>query len=103
LRLVYFQTPISSGIGFILYEGGYSGNSTYYERAGIKHRWDRGGPEDNDYAFVMEPDGTGFIATSVMFDLENPSGQMKCIPVGGCSRRVILEKGLSGIHITVLL
>lgn len=46
------------GLGFILYDGGYSGEYTNYQRTGIEHRWDWG-PNENDYAFVIKPDGTG--------------------------------------------
>lgn len=50
--------PPLRGVGFILYDCGYSGNATYYEHEWVDHRWDWG-PEDSDYAFVVEPDGTG--------------------------------------------
>ena len=53
-----FIDPDFQGSGFILYDGGYSGESTIYRRKGINHRWDWG-PNGNDYAFVIKPDGTG--------------------------------------------
>ena len=45
-------------LGFILYDGGYSGEYTFYERTGLDHRWDWG-PNGTDYAFIIKPDGTG--------------------------------------------
>ncbi len=54
----FFGDPSLEGLGFILYDGGYSGELTYYRRAGIEHRWDWG-PNETDYAFVIQPDGTG--------------------------------------------
>jgi hypothetical protein len=53
-----FTNSLYSGLGFILYDGGYSGESTHYGRKGLNHRWDWG-PHGNDYAFVIKPDGTG--------------------------------------------
>lgn len=48
------------------------------------------GTEYNDYAFVIDPDGTRPYYDFNMFNLENPGGQMKGIAVDGCSRRVIV-------------
>ena len=53
-----FINPDLQGSGFILYDGGYSGEHTNYQRKGINHRWDWG-PNGNDYAFVIKSDGTG--------------------------------------------
>ena len=53
----YFGDTEFESIGFILYEGGYIGELTYYSRTGLEHRWDWG-PND-EYAFVIKPDGTG--------------------------------------------
>jgi hypothetical protein len=54
----FFGDPALEGVGFILYDGGYSGKSTHYNRKGLEHRWDWG-PDGTDYAFVIQPDGTG--------------------------------------------
>jgi hypothetical protein len=47
------------GIGFVLYDGGDSGDVTNYERKGINHRWDWGNDDRFNFAFVVEADGTG--------------------------------------------
>ena len=47
-----------SGLGFVLYDGGNSGELTNYQRKGINHRWDWG-PNGADFAFIIKPDGTG--------------------------------------------
>jgi len=44
--------------GFVLYDGGYSGERTMYRRTGLEHCWDWG-PNLNDYSFVIKTDGTG--------------------------------------------
>ena len=54
----FFGDPSLEGLGFILYDGGYSGERTYYRRTGLEHRWDWG-PNETNYAFVIQPDGTG--------------------------------------------
>lgn len=54
----FFGNPKLKGVGFILYDGGYSGEFTHYQRVGLEHRWDWG-PKDNDFAFVIQSDGTG--------------------------------------------
>lgn len=54
----FFGDPSLEGLGFILYDGGYTGECTYYRRTGLEHRWDWG-PNETDYAFVIQPDGTG--------------------------------------------
>jgi hypothetical protein len=54
----FFGDPIWEGFGFILYDGGYSGESTQYQRKGLEHRWDWG-PNGIDYSFVIKTDGTG--------------------------------------------
>jgi len=58
LEVGKFGDPNLEGLGFILYDGGYTGEFTLYRRTGIQHRWDWG-PNGNDYAFVIKPDGTG--------------------------------------------
>lgn len=47
-----------SEAGFVLYDGSSSGELAFYRRKGVNKRWDWG-PSGNDYAFVLEPDGTG--------------------------------------------
>ena len=59
LEVGTFGDPKLNGIGYILFDGGYTGVSTFYRRTGLEHRWDWGGPNDNDYAFVIQSDGTG--------------------------------------------
>ncbi len=49
-----------SELGFILYDGGYSGEHTKYTRKGINHRWDWG-PNGNEFAFIIKLDGTGIL------------------------------------------
>jgi len=53
-----FANAELAGVGFVLYDGGYSGDSTNYQRKGINRRWDWG-PSGAEYAFVLKPDGTG--------------------------------------------
>lgn len=53
-----FTNSKFSGKGFILYDGGYSGELTNYQRKGINHRWDWG-PKGIEYAFIIKPDGLG--------------------------------------------
>lgn len=54
----YFSKPDYLGVGFILYDGSYSGEPTVYRREGINHRWDWRA-DDYHYAFIIKPDGTG--------------------------------------------
>lgn len=54
-----FSNADLNGAGFILYDGGYTGELTKYRREGINNRWDWG-PNGVDYAFIIKPDGTGF-------------------------------------------
>ena len=56
LEVGYFGNDKLDGVGFILFDGGYTGQITMYERDGLDHRWDW---EDGDYTFVIQPDGTG--------------------------------------------
>jgi hypothetical protein len=44
--------------GFVLYDGSAVGEFAVYQRRGLDHRWDWG-PDGGDYAFIIEPDGTG--------------------------------------------
>lgn len=43
--------------GFILYDGGYTGEITTFYRDGLHYRWDWG--KDNEYSFVIKTDGVG--------------------------------------------
>ena len=54
----FFGGRKQKGLGFILYDGGYTGEYTYYYRQGTNHRWDWG-PNENDFSFLIKPDGTG--------------------------------------------
>jgi hypothetical protein len=59
LEIGTFGDPELSGLGYILYDGGYIGELTYYRRNGLEHRWDWGGINDSSYSFVIKSDGTG--------------------------------------------
>ena len=67
-----FENESLSGEGFVLYDGSSSGESTSYQRKGVDQRWDWG-PSGSDFAFVLEPDGTG-----LFYDFSNvPKGEAK--------------------------
>ena len=51
-------SPLLEFAGFVLYDGGHSGDLAIYERTGLENRWDWG-PNGTDYSFVIRPDGTG--------------------------------------------
>ncbi len=53
-----FTDPSLNGYGFVLYDGGNSGDVADYQRRGVNHRWDWG-PSGSEYAFIIKPDGTG--------------------------------------------
>ena len=62
LEAGHFNHPKLEGLGFVLYDGGNSGELASYERAGLLHRWDWGWNENRQvhlYSFLMKPDGTG--------------------------------------------
>ena len=42
-------------VGFVLYDGGYSGKYSFHEREGLHHSWTWG----DNYEFVIESDGKG--------------------------------------------
>ncbi|PML94458.1 hypothetical protein [Vibrio breoganii] len=69
--------------GFVLYDGGDSGELTYYERKGINHRWNWGGDNGIHYSFVIKPDGTG-----LFYDFSNtkPGEVIKAGQVFKCQR-----------------
>ena len=57
-------------MGFVLFDGGYSGDWAFYQRKGIEHRWDWG-DDGPTYAFVIKADGTG-----LYYDFSNvPEGE----------------------------
>ena len=68
VELGRFLDPELNLLGFVLYDGGDSGSGTNYHRTGINHRWDWGGPNGSDYAFIIKPDGTG-----LYYDFSNVS------------------------------
>jgi hypothetical protein len=70
-------------IGFILFDGGDRGSYAYYQRAGLDHRWDWG-PNVNDYAFVISPDGTGLYYD---FSAVRDGGTTSASEVFECSRK----------------
>lgn len=57
VEIGYFGNPLTEELGFILYDGGYSGEYTLYQRTGLNHRWDWA--NGDNYAFTINPDGTG--------------------------------------------
>lgn len=79
----FFRDPNLEGFGFILYDGGYTGTSTYYQRTGLEHRWDWG-PNENDYAFVVKSDGVGLYYD---FSYANPEEKIKAREVYKCYKR----------------
>lgn len=77
-----FSDPKLKGAGFILYDGSDSGNAANYQRKGINHRWDWG-PNENDFSFIIEPDGTG-----LFYDFSNAkSKSIKANQVFKCRQR----------------
>jgi hypothetical protein len=59
LEFGYFNYPEFNVImGFVLYDGGNTGELTFYQRNGTDHKWDWG-PNAN-YSFVIKPNGTGY-------------------------------------------
>ena len=59
LEVGTFGDPELNKSGYILYDGGYTGELTYYQRNGLEHRWDWGGLFGSTYSFVIKSDGTG--------------------------------------------
>ena len=78
-----FESESLSGVGFVLYDGSSSGESTSYQRKGVNQRWDWG-PNETDFSFVIKPDGTG-----LFYDFTNvPKGEAtKPDDVYRCTRR----------------
>lgn len=79
----YYGDPNLEGSGFILYDGGYTGESTYYRREGLERRWDWG-PNGSDYTFVIVPDGTGLYYD---FTTVKPGESTKAREVYKCHQR----------------
>ena len=79
----FFGDPGLAGLGFILYDGGYSGERTFYQRTGLEHRWDWGS-NGCEYSFVIKTDGTG-----LYYDFTGvPKGEsIKAREVYKCYRR----------------
>ena len=73
----YFGSPDFAGIGFVLYDGGDSGELANYSRVGLRHRWDWG-PNGNDYALVIESDGTGLYYDFTFAKTTKASEIFKC-------------------------
>ena len=78
LEVGHFNHPKLEGLGFVLYDGGSSGEIASYERAGLLHRWDWGRNVNRDvyvYSFLMRPDGTGlyydFSSATSMSDISD--------------------------------
>ncbi len=72
--------PTFALFGFILFDGGYTGRTTLYQRKGLDHRWDWG-PNATDYTFVIKPDGTGLyydFSTVTEGESTKPSAIYKC-------------------------
>lgn len=75
----FFDKPKFEGLGFILYDGGNSGDLASYQRTGLEHRWDWG-PE-GVYSFVIKTDGTGAyynFSTVPKGETTKPSAIYKC-------------------------
>lgn len=58
LEVGFFSNKKLKKVGFILFDGGNSGETTRYQRTGLEHRWDWG-PSGADYSFIIQPNGTG--------------------------------------------
>ena len=58
LEVGFFGSSKMENLGYILYDGGYTGEFTHYQRVGLEHRWDWG-PNETDFSFVIKSDGTG--------------------------------------------
>jgi len=77
-----FSDPNLKDSGFVLYDDSDSGNVTHYQRKGINLRWDWG-PNENDFAFIIKPDGTG-----LFYDFSNAkSKSIEADQVFKCQQR----------------
>ncbi len=77
LEVGFFGDPALQGLGFILFDGGYLGELAYYQRAGLQHRWDWG-PRGNEYAFTIDPEGTGRYYDFSIAETTKASSVYKC-------------------------
>lgn len=76
-----FSAKDLDGAGFVIYDGGNSGEATAFERRGINLRWDWG--PKGQFAFVLKPDGTG-----LFYDFSNAAGkEVKANEVFKCKQR----------------
>ncbi len=76
-----FSAQDLNGTGFVIYDGGNSGEATIFQRKGINLRWDWG-PKGH-FAFVLKPDGTG-----LFYDFSNANGEeVKANEVFKCKQR----------------
>ena len=84
VELGFFVDTLFKGIGFILYDGGNTGESTYYKRTGLEHRWDWGPDFSTFYSFVIKTDGTG-----LYYDFTNADNgeAIKPIAIYKCHKR----------------
>ena len=57
IEVGFFKDTPFDFLGFLLYDGGYTGEVAIYRRMGLEHRWDWG--ENAAYSFVLKTDGTG--------------------------------------------
>lgn len=57
IEVGFYEDSPFDWLGFVLYDGGFTGESALYQRKGLQHRWDWG-PNGN-YAFIIKPDGIG--------------------------------------------
>jgi len=67
---MFFVDEVADNMGFVLYDGGDSGILAMYQRAGLNHRWDF----DDEYAFVIKPDGTGLYYDFTMTEKGETTG-----------------------------
>jgi hypothetical protein len=82
LEVGYFNDPKFNGLGFVLYDGGYTGELAQFQRNGVEQRWDWG--SNSQYSFVLKADGTG-----LYYDFSNvPTGEStKASEVFKCYKR----------------
>jgi hypothetical protein len=84
VELGYFDNPKMDGVGFVLYDGGDSGETTKYQRSGINERWDWGWNEARGaylYAFIIKPSGMGLyydFTTALNGPKDNPDDVYDC-------------------------
>ena len=75
-----FTNSELSESGFVLHDGGNSGELTNYARRGINHSW-YWGPNGNEFNFIIKPDGTGLFydfTSARSGERIKPSGMYKC-------------------------